>query len=228
MAQNEIACCDYVTSARDNQPKPLKDYLLKDLIESERVEMLTQKVRQHNEMSEAFKLQLPAVTWQSEFNGEMRKDVNAHPTGYFCLDVDIHHEPEFHDAWVSRGRVAAYLWAEQEARERAEKWAMMQQEEDSGMRKGEPLHIVAIHVSPSGTGVHVVAMCDETCATIAANQKRLARLLNTSYDEVCKDWARIFFIVPRRDWTYIDWRAFFYGNIEQEEQEQQEEENEEE
>ena len=223
MKQNEIACCDFVTSARDNQPKPLTGSLLKELIESQAVYVLTERVRLHNEKSEAVKLQLPAVTWQSEFNGKMRKDINASPTGFFCLDVDIHKEPEFHAICEGRGRMVALAWAEQEAEERAQRWAKMQQE-DSGMRKGEPLHIVAIHVSPSGTGVHVVAMCDETCATIAANQKRLARLLGTSYDEVCKDWARIFFIVPRRDWTYIDWRALFYDDIEQNEEEENEEE----
>lgn len=224
MKQNEIACCDFVTSARDNQPKPLTGSLLKELIESQPVAVLNQRVRQHNEASEAYKLRLPAVTWQSEFNGKMRKDINASPTGFFCLDVDIHHEPEYIDIWNHHGREAALHWAEQEAKERAQRWAKMQQEEDSGMRKGEPLQIVAIHVSPSGTGVHVVAMCNETCPTIAANQKRLARLLDTSYDEVCKDWARIFFIVPRRDWTYIDWRALFYDDIEQNEEEENEEE----
>jgi hypothetical protein len=29
-------------------------------------------------------------------------------------------------------------------------------------------------------------------------------LLGTSYDEVCKDWAKIFFLSPKEDWTYLN------------------------
>ena len=47
------------------------------------------------------------------------------------------------------------------------------------------------------------------CKTIAENQQRLARILDTSHDEVCKDWARIFFLTPREDWTYLDMDAIF-------------------
>ena len=195
---------DFVWKARDNQPKPLTKEQFLSFLNGTDVRMITDKVRLHDTQSEVYKLFLPAVTWQARFEGELRNDANAQPTGLFCLDVDIHHEPKFKEILMSEGKDAAYAWAEQEARERAQQWARMQKEEDSDMRKGEPLGIVGIHISPSGTGVHVIALCHESCKTIAENQARLAKLLDTSYDEVCKDWARIFFLAPAEDWTYLD------------------------
>ena len=196
---------DFVWKARDNQPKPLTKEQFLSFLNGSDVRMITDKVRLHDAHSEVYKLFLPAVTWQARFDGKLRNDANAQPTGLFCLDVDIHHEPKFKEILMSEGKDAAYAWAEQEARERAQQWARMQKEEDSDMRKGEPLGIVGIHISPSGTGVHVIAITGcNSCQTIAEQQARLARLLQTSYDEVCKDWARIFFLAPAEDWTYLD------------------------
>ena len=141
-------------------------------------------------------------------DGKLRNDANAQPTGMFCLDVDIHHEPEFKDILTANGKEAAIAWAEQEARERAERWARDAKMSSDLWPGGQPddhdLDILGIHISPSGTGVHVIACCNYSCNTIAENQARLARLLGTSYDAVCKDWARIFFLTPREDWTYLD------------------------
>ena len=74
---------------------------------------------------------------------------------------------------------------------------------------GGELDIVAIHISPSGTGVHVVALCNPACNSIAEDQARLAHLLGTSYDTVCKDAARIFFVTPKEDWKYLDLETLF-------------------
>lgn len=196
--------CDFVWKARDNQPKPLTREQFLSFLNGMDVKMTTEKVRLHDAKSEVYKIQLPAVTWQARFGGKLRNDANAYSTGMFCLDVDIHHEPEFKDILTHNGKEAAIAWAEQEARERAERWARMQQEEDSDLSEFGNLGILGIHISPSGMGVHVIAICDESCKSIAENQARLARLLGTSYDEVCKDWARIFFLTPWEDWTYLD------------------------
>ena len=201
--KNNYSPCDFVWKARDNQPKPLTREQFLSFLDGMDVKMTTEKVRLHDAQSEVYKIQLPAVTWQARFDGKLRNDANAQPTGMFCLDVDIHHEPEFKDILTANGKEAALAWAKEEARERAERWARMQREEDSEITSLD-LGIVGIHISPSGTGVHVVAYCHDTCKTIAENQARLARLLGTSYDEVCKDWARIFFLTPREDWTYLD------------------------
>ena len=202
--------CDFVWKARDNQPKPLTREQFLSFLNGMDVKMTTEKVRLHDAQSEVYKIQLPAVTWQARFGGKLRNDANAQPTGMFCLDVDIHHEPEFKDILAANGKEAAIAWAEQEARERAERWARMQKVEDSHLTHTSlELDILGIHISPSGTGVHVIAFCHPSCRTIAENQKRLARLLGTSYDEVCKDWARIFFLTPREDWTYLDLDTIF-------------------
>ena len=207
--KNNYSPCDFVWKARDNQPKPLTREQFLSFLDGMDVKMTTEKVRLHDAQSEVYKIQLPAVTWQARFDGKLRSDANAQSTGMFCLDVDIHHEPEFKDILTANGKEAAIAWAEQEARERAERWARMQKEEDSFEERHGGLDIVGIHISPSGTGVHVIAYCHETCKTIAENQARLARLLGTSYDEVCKDWARIFFLTPREDWTYLDLDSIF-------------------
>lgn len=201
--------CDFVWKARDNRPKPLTREIFMSLINGMDVKMTTEKVRLHDAQSEVYKIQLPAVTWQARFDGKLRNDANAQPTGIFCLDVDIHHENEFKDILTHNGAEAALAWAREEAQERAVRWARMQMEEDDSDATNQDLAIVGIHISPSGTGVHVIAYCHPSCKTIAENQARLARLLDTSFDEVCKDWARIFFLSPKEDWTYLDVDAIF-------------------
>lgn len=191
---------DYVNRVTDNQPKPLTRELFLSFLRGTDVKMNCEIVRQHKPNAEAYKRLLPAVTWQSHFGGKLRTDANAEPTGLFCLDVDIHHEDMFKALCKDKSPEEAYAWAENEARQRAQEWA----------RKAEQLDIVGIHVSPSGTGVHVIACCHRSCKSIEENQARLARLLGTSYDAVCKDWARIFFLTPEEDWTYLDLDNIFY------------------
>ena len=211
MNNEQYSPCDYVNKARDNQPKPLTLEYFNTLLDDMNVKFLCDKVREHKPDAERYKVMLPANCWQSEFKGQLRTDKNAKPTGLFCLDVDIHHEQEFIDLCKRHGHDHACKWAETEARRRAELWAEYAESEDAvGVRNPcDELSIVAVHVSPSGTGVHVVACCHFLCKSIEENQERLARLLETSYDEVCKDWARIFFVVPREDWTYIDTKTLF-------------------
>jgi hypothetical protein len=87
----------------------------------------------------------------------------------------------------------------------------MQKEADLHDGDSEYTHydIVGVHISPQGAGVHVIALWNAHCKTIEENQQRLARLLDTEYDAVCKDWARIYFLTPREDWTYLDMDSIF-------------------
>ena len=213
MNSNEYSPCDYVNRVQDNQPKPLTRAYFETLLDDMNVSMLTDKVREHRPDAERYKTQLPAITWQARFGGKLRKDENARLSGLFCLDVDIHHEEEFKRRIKHEGVEEAYKWAEQEAKARAKQWAAMQRIEDAYPDGTRDLSIVAIHISPSGTGVHVVAVWDELFDTIEQQQKSLADKLGTSYDAVCKDRARIFFLTPRKDWTYIDYQTLFndYG-----------------
>lgn len=205
--------CDYVTKVTDNNPKPLTREIFLSLLNGTDTKLNTEKVRMHAPDSEKYKRFLPAVTWQSRFEGKLRNDENARLSGLFCLDVDIHHEERFKDILQKQGADAAYAWAEREAKARAKNWAAMQRAEDACPDGTSDLSIVAVHISPSGTGVHVVAVWDELYSTIEEQQKSLAAKLGTSYDPVCKDKARIFFLTPREDWTYIDYETLFnnYG-----------------
>ncbi len=208
--------CDYVTKVMDNRPKPLTREMFASLLNDMGVRMTVEKVREHGPEAERYKRMLPAICWQSKFNGGLRTDMNAESTGFFCLDIDYQHDPHFIELCNTEGEEAAWRWGEELARKNAKRWAEMQEQIDENPRKvaereEDDLGIVAIHVSPQAAGVHVVACCSPLCATIEENQARLARLLGTSYDCVCKDWARIFFVTPREDWTYLDMGTLFNG-----------------
>lgn len=210
--KSSVTPCDYCFGVKDNQPKPLTREIFETLLDDMNVAFLCEKVREHKPDASRYKSQLAAITWQSRFEGKIRSDANAQPTGLFCLDVDINHEEEFKRICQEQGAEEAFSWAKVQAHQRAQKWALMQEEQDKhmfGTNPADDLGIVAIHISPSETGVHVVAACAPFCKTIEEQQARLARLLGTSYDPVCKDWARIFFIVPRKEWYYLDRETLF-------------------
>ena len=213
MKEKLFSPCDYVNKAMDNQPKPLTKEYFETLLDDMNVKLLTDKIREHKSDAETYKKQLPGICWQSKFNGQLRTDKNAIPTGLFCLDVDYHHEQRFKDICQTEGPEAAWRWGEELARKNAEQWAAMQREQDEHAPKaGEDLGIVAIHLSPQNAGIHVIAVCNGLCKSIEEYQARLAKLLRTSYDDVCKDWARLFFVTPREDWTYLDLETLFPEN----------------
>ena len=210
MATTSYSPCDYNIGVLDNKPKPLTKEVFNSLLDGMDVRMNIEKVREHTPQSDNYKRALPGITWQSKFGGQTRADMNAESTGLFCLDVDIHHEDHFKELAETKGAAAAWEWGEREARERMARWtAMAEAEESQPAKPGEELDIVAIHLSPQGAGVHVVALCQPYCNSIEEDQARLARLLGTSYDKVCKDPARTFFITPREDWKYLDMETLF-------------------
>ena len=208
--KNTFSPCDYVNRVKDNHPKPMTREIFDSLLNGMDVKMTVEKVREHKADAEIYKQQLPGIAWQSKFGGQLRVAANAQSTGFFCIDVDIHHEDRFKQLLQTDGVEAAYKWAEAEAMERALRWkAMAEAETSTPGELGGELDIVAIHISPSGTGVHVVALAQPYCNSIAEDQERLARLLGTSYDTVCYDASRIFFVTPREDWVYIDYKTIF-------------------
>lgn len=143
-------------------------------IDSERVRTLCDKIAR-GELE--LKRQLPAVTWQAWFDDGKRKNVLAHPSGLFMLDIDHVDFPDAH----------------------YRKW-----EETFHKPLGETLGVVAIHMTPSTQGIRFVAKCRPEFSTIAENQQWLARKLMTRYDEVTKDFARLSFLVPRDYFFYLD------------------------
>ena len=126
------------------------------------------------------KRNLPAITWQAWFDDGERKNDNAHPSGLIMLDVD-HIEGNVRDffARAMKGRTA------------------------------KELGIVCVHVTPSTHGLRIVAKCQPGLTTIADNQKWLAEQLGIqTFDDVCKDFARLSFLVPESYFIYIDKSIF--------------------
>lgn len=119
------------------------------------------------------------ISWQATFEPNRRKEENARPNGLFALDVD-------HIGWEQVGA----LWCRTAPRI-------------------EELDIVAFHRSPSGDGARIVALCQPQFETIAENQAWLAGELETPFDPAPHDLARLWFIVPEKEWMYVDFETLF-------------------
>lgn len=72
----------------------------------------------------------------------------------------------------------------------------------------EELGIRVVHITPSRKGLRIVADCPARALTIADCQAWLAKQLDVPYDEVCKDFARSSFLVPREMFEYFDGKIF--------------------
>lgn len=126
------------------------------------------------------KRQLPVVTWQASFNGE-RKNERAIPSGLFMLDVD--HIP---DMTKFQQEIIEPIMSHQES-------------------TAELFGIVAIHFTPSGSGMRFVAKCPLGMTTIEGCQQWLAAQLGIlTFDTACKDFARASYLVPLEDFLFLD------------------------
>lgn len=126
------------------------------------------------------KRQLPAVAWQSDWpDGQSRKSATATPTGLYMIDVDGVEAPL--DLWTS-------------------------------ILKNHPglvgTEIFLAHITPSGHGLRLVCRCKAGLGSIAENQRRMAEMLGIKIDEVCKDLARLSFIVSDKNVLYINDKVF--------------------
>ena len=124
------------------------------------------------------KKRLPAVTWQAHFPDGKRRSEGALSSGLYMLDIDGVVEVE--------KTIDAII-------EAATEQCILDE-------------IVAVHISPSGKGIRVVAICSDPARdTIEKNQAWLAEKLGIlSYDEACKDFARLAFLVAYEDFKYLN------------------------
>lgn len=124
------------------------------------------------------KKRLPAVTWQAHFPDGKRRSEGALSSGLYMLDIDGIEEVE--------KTIDAML-------ESATEQCILDQ-------------IVAVHISPSGKGIRVVAVCsDPQRDTIEKNQAWLAEKLGVvAYDAACKDFARLAFLVHYDDFRLLN------------------------
>lgn len=124
------------------------------------------------------KKRLPAVTWQAHFEDGKRRNESALHSGLYMLDIDGVEDVE---------HVCEQIM------ETATEQCLMNE-------------IVAVHISPSGRGIRVVAVCtDPARDTIEKNQAWLAERLGIlAYDAACKDFARLAFLVHYDDFKYLN------------------------
>ena len=124
------------------------------------------------------KKRLPAVTWQAHFEDGKRRNESALHSGLYMLDIDGVEDVE---------HVCEQIM------ETATEQCLLDQ-------------LVAVHISPSGRGIRVVAVCtDPARDTIEKNQAWLAERLGIlAYDAACKDFARLAFLVHYDDFKYLN------------------------
>ena len=152
-------------------------------IDTQKMRDIIQQIRANvaaNQKKEVARLKkkLPAVTWQAHFEGGRRCNESAEPSGLYMLDVD-----DVDDARTLGQQLA------------------------DAVANGPLKDVVAvIHISPSGRGLRVVARCcDPALDTIEKNQQWLATQLGlTSYDQACKDLARLAFLVSKDDFLLFN------------------------
>lgn len=177
---NDFYKIDYMGSSFDTKPKRLLDWTLLELL-MRRPDLLVDihTIRTCNDKAvvEKAKRRLPSVVWGGSFNGQPRRDENVESSGLFCQDIDhIADNPD-------------------EARQ-------YYKEHFAG--REDELGIVFAHVSPSGTGLHVVALIPEGKLSIAEAQQWLAVNTCSAYDPVCKNIGRIFYLSTFEDIIYND------------------------
>lgn len=171
---------DFIADSFDTHPKPLYDGdHLRQLMAQPGLEVDIRTIRtaQSADVVEKAKRRLPAVVWGGHFTCGKRRQTEVESSGLFGLDID-------HIADAPDGARQYY-------------------QEHFGGREDE-LGVVFAHVSPSGTGLHVVCLCQPGLRTIAENQQWLAAKTRSDFDPVCKDMGRIFYLSTIQDVIYND------------------------
>lgn len=176
---------DYLRTLSD-LPSPLTQEIFNQFIEADWVAETCRKVQaeKNNDNRGRLKRNLPAICWQATFNGEKRKNENAHPSGLYMLDVDH----------LSTMKLEMLT-------DKAVKYASERPE----------LGIMVVHVTPSGAGLRIVAMmkAEQSFKTIPQFQQWLAKELGIeAFDECTKDFARLSYIVPKSHIRYFNPEIF--------------------
>lgn len=166
---------DFISDSFDCHPRPLFDGgQVVALMAQTAVETDIRQVRQG---SDDAKRRLPAVVWGGHFTRGVRRDAEIESSGLFCQDID-------HIADTPDGARRYYT-------------------EHFAGREDE-LGIVFAHISPSGTGLHVVCLCQPHLRSVAENQQWLAMQTGSKYDPVCKNIGRIYYLSVADDIIYND------------------------
>ncbi len=186
----------YFDNVTDTKAKPLTEEVFNNLIKSPWTRTCVNKYRERN--VDMWKRRIPAICWSATFEGGIRSLVGAKGTGAFMLDID--HISKEHPLQIVRDAVNTPLQLYKTCIEGRE----------------DELGILAVHASPSGDGLHVIALVEYGIDSILENQSRLANRIGTPFDMNAHDLSRIGFISYSEEWYYIDRACLFSKESEQE------------
>ena len=141
----------------------------------------------------ALKRKLPAFIFQAMFDetesakgkkGRWRKQSATRLTGLVVMDID-----HLDDAYKTYDEIREKVDFEKEG-------------------------ILFIYVTPSGHGLKIVFKARLEWGNLISNQHAMAKILNLTVDESCKDSSRMSFICKETDIMYLDKELFTYENKE--------------
>ena len=139
----------------------------------------------------SLKRKLPAFIFQAMFDetesakgkkGRWRKQSATRLTGLVVMDID-----HLEDAYKTYDEIREKVDFEKEG-------------------------ILFIYVTPSGHGLKIVFKARLEWGNLISNQHAMARILNLTVDESCKDSSRMSFICKETDIMYLDKELFTYEN----------------
>lgn len=130
-----------------------------------------------------FKNNLPALMPMGNIGDKVRKKENCVPTGLVMVDIDGKVKIDKEVASMDFGNLKPEL---------------------------QRLHVMAIHITPSGMGLRLLAHChaDGMPATIERLSNDLKLSAYGNVDPACKDLSRLSYLVPWEDWIYTDEKMF--------------------
>ena len=141
----------------------------------------------------ALKRNFPAFIFQAMFDetesakgkkGRWRKQAATRLTGLVVMDID-----HLDDAYKTYDEIREKVDFEKEG-------------------------ILFIYVTPSGHGLKIVFKARLEWGNLISNQHAMAKILNLTVDESCKDSSRMSFICKETDIMYLDKELFTYENKE--------------
>ena len=160
-----------------------------------RAKQWNENIDKYRETGEAsLKHKLPAFIFQATFDeteskagksGAWRKQAATRLTGLVVMDIDHIEDPyTIYQGWIKKGL----------------DW--------------KKLGVELIYVTPSGKGLKIVFKARLDWGNLISNQHAMAKILDVTVDESCKDSSRMSYICKESDILYLDKELFTYENKE--------------
>ena len=180
-----------------------------------RAKQWNENIDKYRETGEAsLKRKLPAFIFQATFDeteskkgkvGAWRKQAATRLTGLVVMDIDHVENPQ--------GFVNGKLKIENGKLVAREEWAAAKHCQLS-MINSQLEQILLVYVTPSGKGLKIVFKARLDWGNLISNQHAMAKILDVTVDESCKDSSRMSYICKESDILYLDKELFTYENKE--------------